>query len=130
MTKAPYYITDRSYEYIGLFNFVLPNRTVPFITFFFTDLQKANKKGSLEWSKAKSYGEIFGLKTLDAESMNDAIVRMRKDYALFRAYIQDLRCHSPAGDTECNTEGCKTIALCGMNYTLIDDVKNCISRYN
>jgi len=81
MNKAPYTVLDRSYEYI--------------------DLLEANQKGTLEWKKAKSYCELFNVKQLDVESMNDVAARMRSDKQLFRAYYQDLRTYSPAGS------GCK-----------------------
>jgi len=109
-TKAPYNIIDRDYNYI--------------------DIKQANAVGHLEWSKAKSYREIFGIKTLDAESMNKAIIRMRSDTRLFRSYYQDLRTHSPYGDTECEDRGCRNVQLCAMNYTLYQTIHDCIDRYH
>jgi len=109
MPKAPYTVIDRSYEYINI--------------------TQANIKGSLEWSKAKSYGELFGLQTLDSESMSKVIARMHNEPDLFHAYYQDVRTHSPFGDTECNDESCKIVKVCGLNNTLNKDIQYCIRHW-
>jgi len=110
MTKAPYTVIDRSYEFINI--------------------TQANLVGHYEFTKAKSYKHIFGVNSLDAESMNKAIIRMRNDPRLFRAYYQDLRAHSPVGDTECQDRGCQIVQLCGMNYTLTQAIRDCVARYH
>ena len=61
--------------------------------------------------------------------MNKAIIRMRENPSLFRAYYQDLRTHSPYGDSECKDQGCKIVKLCGMNNTLHQSIVDCVSRY-
>jgi len=107
MTTAPYTVIDRSYEYI--------------------DLDEANRKGTLEWKKAKSYGEIFSAKKLDVETLNEVVARMHKDPNLFRAYYEDLYTHSPAG-AGCRTGDCRALTLCGMNYTISTDVYACMKK--
>jgi len=107
MTKAPYSIIDRSYQYI--------------------DLIEANVFGTLQWKKAKSYRELFGIDTLDVNSLTEAINRMRADSDLFRSFYQDLFTYSPAGNT-CYSDQCRHVTLCSINYTLSDTLPSCLER--
>jgi len=110
LPEAPYTIIDRSYEYINL--------------------TKVNSAGTLEWNKAKSYREIFNLKTVDAESMNKAVIQMRNNDELFRDFYRDLRAYSPSGDTGCTSKDCKIYTLCGLNNTIYQSIHDCMNRYN
>jgi len=107
MTKAPYTVLDRSYQYI--------------------DLDEANRLGVLKWKKGKSYRELFGIDKLDVNSLSDALNRMHDDEDLFLAFYEDLFTYSPAGG-RCNSEGCRHATLCSINNTLSDQVPSCTQR--
>ena len=93
-----------------------------------TDLEEANEKGSLKWTKAKSYRELFGVNRLDVESLNNVIDRMFTDDELFRAYYQDLNTYGPHS-SYCKDKTCRVTTLCSMNYTLVNTTYACTKRY-
>jgi len=108
MTKRPYTVTDRIYQYI--------------------DIGEANKEGSMKWKKAKSYSEMFGSNYLDVETMSNAIDRMHSDPELFQAFFADMRSFGPQS-TSCKTDRCRHITLCTMNNLLIDQWNDCYNKY-
>jgi len=108
MSKKPYTVTDRIYQYI--------------------DIAEANKEGSMKWKKTKSYSEMFGSKYLDVETMNNAVERMYHDQDLFRTFFEDMRTYGPLS-TSCKDDRCRNITLCTINNVLYDRFDACASKY-
>ena len=81
----------------------------------------------MKWKKGKSYRELFGISTLDVNSLTKAIIRMRTDTDLFRNFYYDLFTYSPASSS-CSSDECRHLTLCSMNYTLSTTLPTCINR--
>jgi len=109
MPKRPYSVTDRVYYYI--------------------DIDHANKVGSMSWNISSSYREIIGSKTLDVETMSDAVNRMHDDPELFQKFYQDVRTHGPKSGA-CTETKCRHFAVCTMNNMLVDEFNECYKKYD
>ena len=93
------------------------------------DLPTSNKNGYATWIKEYSAQELYGVKDLSVESLNDLIVRLGENRTLFDQYYMNMHASSVEQTyyRDCKDDQCRKEVLCCMTNMIHSEIQSCMS---